>query len=862
MENNQKRQANNHNYERERFSNFVVDLRQKGSQSLSNLKKELQVDIVKDEAAVKKELRHFQAKGRKLSQKIKKAERESLEKVKTVAELILPDLLAPPKKPLVIFSWLAGLKKNIIKKPKQNFWIKELRQREDEFRRHVSLRAARLQTRAKKNRREAKLEEPVRWYRSVLYFSLILIIIILPFKVLSALNIFDVRSMEARIMSHSELAINSLMAAAESVTNMDLKHADADFQTAGANFLEAQNELSQINDAILILASFSGDEKIKLAAESKKFLSAGAYASSLGSNLVLATDSLFGGEKNKNFAASLDNFLAYGQAAVSDSKSLKKIIAKINPDNLPEAYRAKFISLSKQADFLADNLENFVAAGMKLKELTGLSHDKRYLLVFQNNAELRASGGFIGSYALVDVRDGKIRNLEVPGGGSYDTEGGMKANFAAPEPMWLVNPLWHFWDANWWPDWPTTAQNLAWFYEKSGGPSVDGVISVTPTVVERLLEVTGPIDLTAEYGLVIDKDNFWETVQKVTEQKNLAKTNPEAVLHVPTSSALIKSALPLQQGLQVNADNKPKKIIGDLFAKILEILPQKLNQANLVKIITIFEENMSEKQILFYFNDPVLQSEFSSRNWAGEVRATTGDYLMVVNTNIAGQKSDRLMSEQLDLQSAVQADGSIVNTLSITRTHHGVKNEILTGVRNVDWLRVYVPAGSELLDASGYVLPEAKYLKERPQADWETIPALQAERSALTDSTTGVKIYREKDKTVFANWLMVDPGQTATVVIKYRLPFNVLQAKDAPDSWRNRLNNYLNTDAPKLLLYSLLVQKQPGAKPSDFSSNLSLPDNLSVFWQSADDNSAQNGWQITAPLDADKFYSLLVQKKK
>ena len=256
-----------------------------------------------------------------------------------------------------------------------------------------------------------------------------------------------------------------------------------------------------------------------------------------------------------------------------------------------------------------------------------------------------------------------------------------------------------------------------------------------------------------------------------------------------------------------------------------------------------------------------MQSEFVRRNWAGEVRGTDKDYLMVINTNIAGQKSDRLMSEKIDLTSEAQADGSLINTVTITRTHNGIKNEALTGVRNVDWLRIYVPLGSELLSASGFIAPDAKYLQDKPEAGWERLPALEPEMAAKIDSATGVKVYQENGKTVFADWLMVDPGQAAAVVIKYRLPFNILSEK-ADNSWLKRLNDYINADSAQLLPYSLLVQKQPGAQPSEFSSRLYLPPGLTVFWRFPEGPTGQSVWEMNAPLDSDKYYPLLLEKKK
>ncbi|MFA5155425.1 MAG: DUF4012 domain-containing protein [Patescibacteria group bacterium] len=835
-------QSEIYNLERERFSNFVVDLRRR------------------EEPA---------AAGRRPAKerfpwliRVRLAEAWRFWRGRLGA--VKPDLLAvarpaavkrPGKKINLVWpDWLKSLfsgrrrfrfirRSQIAPKTASQVWRRFIRQQEKILSAAPRLARAAISARSEKAERLERAESRVSWYRSLFPFILVLLVIILPLKLWHGFSFFDFSAWKHKIMSRSESAINDLMAAADAVTRQDFQGAGSQFQSAGANFLSASDELNKINDAILALAAFSNDPQVKLAAESKKFLTAGVIAASLGRHLVLATDSLFNGA-GQDFSLTLDRFLDYGHQAAADAGELKATVARINPDNLPPAYRAKFMALNNQAALLADNLVNFIGLGDKLKEVLGVSRDKRYLVVFQNNAEMRASGGFLGSYALVDLRDGQISNLEVPGGGSYDTEAGLNVRVAAPQPLWLVNPLWHFWDANWWPDWPTTAKNLMWFYEHSDGPSVDGVISVTPTVVERLLEITGPIDLTQEYGLTVTAENFWQTVQVVSEQQNLAKTNPEAVAHLPQP-----------------APNKPKKIIGDLLAKILAILPEKLNQDNLLQIIKIFEENMSEKQILLYFTDPALEAAVADYNWAGQVKDTDKDYLLVVNTNIAGQKSDRLISQQIDQTSEVAPDGTIINTVSITRTHQGVKREILTGVRNVDWLRVYVPNGSVLLSATGFQAPDPQYLTERPDSTMESNPLLAAENAAVVDPASGTKIYPENNKTVFANWVMVDPGQSATVTLKYRLPFNFF-SRPKNDNWLERLNAWLNPEAAELWPYSLLVQKQPGDRASAFSSRLLLPAGLETFWRHPENLGGSRGWEIADRLNADKYWSVLVQESR
>lgn len=841
---------------RNQASSFIVDLRQKTKQGL-----EQKID--------KAEAQTISAKVdlEKIKNKIKQDIGREVEYFKKKTEKIKPNLLKLSS-PRIRFSFsfwrlFSSFWSDLdifdysIFKNKQSNWLKIFKERAYFYRTAAKLDIKSLR-RVAMSEKTIPAETKVVWYRSVLAFVVVLFLIILPLKLLSYFEFFDLGRLENKILGRSQLAFSNLMAATDAITKLDWQTASSDFLQAGGDFLAAQEELNKINDSIFSLVALSNDPKLKLAAESKKFLRIGALASSLGNNLVLATDSLFG-ENNKNFSAMLDGFSYYGELAVIDAKNLKKEIDKINPENLPVQYQDKFSDISQQAGLLANNLETFVGAGTKLKNFLGASQDKRYLFVFQNNSELRASGGFLGSYALVDVRDGKIRNLEVPGGGSYDTEGGMNVRVVAPKPLWLVNPLWHFWDANWWPDWPTTAKNLMWFYEKSDGPTVDGVISVTPTVVEGLLEITGPIDLTKEYGLTIDANNFWETVQKIVEHDNIIKTNPEALAGIPASSTVLASNLPLKQNLEVNSANKPKKIIGDLMTKILEILPQKLSQDNLIKILALFESSLNEKQVLFYFTDPSLQAEVAKHNFAGEVRPTSRDYLLVVNTNIAGQKSDRQMTEKIEHFSQVNSAGVIVNTVKITRTHNGIKNEPLTGVRNVDWLRVYVPLGSELLAVEGFGAPDEKYFNEKPDASWEENELVKQENLAAVDKNSGTKIYNENNKTVFANWLMVDPGESAVVILKYRLPFNFLDNLPE-DNWLTKINNLLNPEQGDLIPYSLMVQKQPGAKPSIFSSSFVMPSAWSVFWRYPENLSGEQGWNVNDKLDADKYWSILVEK--
>jgi len=234
------------------------------------------------------------------------------------------------------------------------------------------------------------------------------------------------------------------------------------------------------------------------------------------------------------------------------------------------------------------------------------------------------------------------------------------------------------------------------------------------------------------------------------------------------------------------------------------------------------------------------------------------DYLMVTNTNIAGQKTDRVIKEVISHQASVATDGSVIDTVTITRTHTATKNEPLVVVRNVDWLRIYVPQGSQLLSASGFVSPDTKYF-EAPDPSWVTNDFLAStENLATTDTNSGTKIYQENGKTVFANWLMLDPGNSATITLSYKLPFNVWQTEPKTD-FMSRLNNWLNPKNNILYSYSLSAQKQPGADNETMTTELVLPVSAKLVWDSSDNN--QSSLIHNFALNRDQFYSVLLSNK-
>ncbi len=717
--------------------------------------------------------------------------------------------------------------------------------------------------------------------RPLWLFVLILFLLVVPFKIFSYYQLVVEEKFQNSLWGLSSSALNDFMVASDKISQLDLGLAQRSFFQAGENFLLLDQELKKMDEFMVALASFSGDEKVRLASESKKIAQIGIHLSSAGDNFSLAMNSLIlaFSEGETDVSGKFSDFEYYFEKVEDDFKNVNKYLNKIRDKSIPVEYLDQFTSIKEASAVLEKNLSDFRKMLPGLKDFLAIDSDKRYLVVFQNNAEIRATGGFIGSYALVDLKRGKIKNIEVPPGGSYDTEGGMRVLVESPKPLHLVKPIWYFWDANWWPDWKMSAQNLMWFYERSGGPSVDGVISLTPDVLADVLKIIGPVDLNEKYGVVVDSENFWEIIQEIVEvigqpevyqDKNLKTDILERVSTTSQSTTTevkedelgetenIKEIEETEEGEQEELflRNEPKQIIGDLIAEILEKFSGNFSQNLLIGSLKVMEENLSNKNILLYFVNDKMQAEIEKRSWAGRVKDSPLDYLLVVNSSVAGGKTDYFIKNNFSLEVEIDEAGNILNKLTIQRSHQGVRGDLFSGARNVNWLRTYVPLGSSLVSAKGFSSLEDKYFKTLDVETEKNSTLEKTEYRAEIDPLSGTKIYQENGKTVFANWNITDPGDDAVIEIIYKLPYNFHSLLLEDDY--SILNKIFPKDPSQN--YSLLWQKQPGSRDSSLDVSFSSDLNLDPAW-TYPDNISGNLRQIELNniLDKDRYFVIMLK---
>ncbi len=622
-------------------------------------------------------------------------------------------------------------------------------------------------------------------FRPLITFIIMAIVIALPLKAIFYWQ--DVQKAKGLVLGEAEEALNNLQSAQAELMGLNLASAQDYFSSANQDFSAAQEELATIQSFVTALAEILPMNGFK---SGKNILQLGQHLSAAGEYLLKGVNQA-GSQPDSTLTEKIKIFRAESELALNELKSAQGNLDKVSVKIIPDQNRAQFVELKEKLPLFVSGLESANETADFLIPFLGDHGFKRYLLVFQNDNELRPTGGFMGSFALVDLKDGKIEKINLPSGGTYDMRAGFYQMYQAPKPFQVMNTKWEFQDANWWPDWPTSAQKIAWFYAKSGGPSVDGVIAINSDWMSRLLGVVGGIKMPA-YGKTITAANFETEIQKSVELE------------------YDKSA------------NQPKKILSELAPKLIEKLFA-VSPENFFDLAGALGEGLKQKDILVYLSDEE-QEKFAVKNgWSGEMKDTPKDYLSVVFTNIGGGKTDSVISQEIYHQANVAEDGSIIDRVLISRRHFGPTDAYFTKTPNRSYLRVYVPLGSELVHAAGFSEPKASDFK-KPEEYLKESEDLKPEDEAKVDLASDTKIYDENNKTVFANWVILGPGESQDIVLEYKLPFK-LDLLDSPAENKSILGRVMAAFLPEMKYdsYSLFVQKQSGQNEDRVVSKLNYP---------------------------------------
>ena len=457
-------------------------------------------------------------------------------------------------------------------------------------------------------------------------------------------------------------------------------------------------------------------------------------------------------------------------------------------------------------------LQAGMESALLMPDLLGVDGPRTFLLLAQNNHELRPTGGFISGVGLLRVEQGRVLSIDLEDSYAVDNYGA-KAYPSPPEPlaryMWAGILLLR--DANWSPDFPTSAEVIASLYQLGReSPPIDGVIAADLTAVQLLVDAVSPLKL----------EGYKETITGGSVLPLL-----QQYWSAPVGAGTITE--------QKSSDwwRHRKDVMGDLLGAVLSKIKAEPRAIDAPRLLRAIMACLDGKHLLMYLHQKESAEVLARNRWDGALRAGDGDYLMVVDANLGFNKVDPNIERRIEYkvyleQSPPRGEVSITYVNKSRERRELCRHEDLYGLTEYkarsyeelmegcywNYVRLYVPGGSRLRQVTG--------------------------------STEAVDVAQEHGKVAFGTFLGVAPGESRELRFLYDLPSEIagLARKG----------------------YRLTVQKQAGAVAVPIHIQASLPPAAVV--QSISPGARISGGQIVgyeALLASDQFFqiSLAAQPK-
>ena len=475
--------------------------------------------------------------------------------------------------------------------------------------------------------------------------------------------------------------------------------------------------------------------------DSDYFLNAGLYAIDAGREFItiitpFADAAGLKVEANqeiveKSFAEAFSDWVALMPKVANDIDpfliKLEKVgdeLAKVDASKYPEtmgdvSVRSSIVYAQTTLSSLNDYAPDLKQALVIVPKVLGVGNvDKRYMIIMQNNAEMRPTGGFWTNYATFKIRNA-MPNSDFSSKDMYSIDYTLDAldayydfSVGLPDPLrkHLLVERWFARDANFSPDFPTSvaqfmkSYNLAMRVNPTEVKPVEGVFAIDTDVVSELLEVTGPATVN---GVTYTQDNVTLELEKI-------------------------ASLALKE--QANR----KKVLGDLMERMLVNVFE--SDKNLwPKLIDKGVDLLNRKHIIVYMTDPEIQALLEKYNYAGRlIDVPQGDYIAVITANLGGDKTNMFIKREIT-NTVENANGTLTKTVKVKYTYGPAEGEYAYFAKMYkDYVRLYVPKGSTLISVEG--------------------------------SEDGQGTGEELTKTYFSGFITLGPGETQEITFKYTLP--------------------------------------------------------------------------------------------
>ena len=593
-----------------------------------------------------------------------------------------------------------------------------------------------------------------------------IVIIVVSFTILgheAYVQYKDLVSHAYAAQSHLLQAQSELRTAADSKDLARIGNARDEFTAAREEFAYLNRRIDSLGilyDVAELLPSGGGQ-----AEAARRLMRAGELLSQAGEESCLAVEGLTVISKKDSGQKYTELLIAAAPVAAAHLSSALQAIddaqayyKDLSSDGLHPLLSKAVTEMRSQVPKQRAVLQSGYDALRILPELLGKDREQVYLVLVQDSSELRPTGGFIGNYGIIRFRGGKM--VEVTFNDAYRVDWPYYYSGKAPPPLGMFaryfpeSTFWALRDSNIWPDFDRSAKQAAWFAVAEGiAERVDGVIGITDDIVHPLMKIVGPIEIP-EYGETVDQSNVLE---KIREYQTIGPND--------------------EQRKRIGGNAQNRKFFTSLVLKSIIERVNNLDMPGLINLVTSLRDSFRNKAVQVYFTESEPQRLVESYDLGGEMKGATGDYLWAVDMNLNAGKDNAYVKESVNYTVSLSGttEAGAISELEITYDYRQTGKLFEATIKRgyyADYLRVYVPPGSRLLE---------EYETDEP-----------------------VNTFWEHGKTVFGNLVKVYPGTVRKVKLRYWQPLKLWSTEG-----KSR--------------YELLVQKQAGNDIRDFHVAVLLP---------------------------------------
>jgi nucleoside-diphosphate-sugar epimerase len=389
-----------------------------------------------------------------------------------------------------------------------------------------------------------------------------------------------------------------------------------------------------------------------------------------------------------------------------------QIISTVVVGHFPNFSQNFILDLKSEFNKASNSIQSIATVTTFLPDVLGNDERKRFLILLQNEGEIRSTGGWISSYAVVGVEGGQIRELFVDD--IYNAEGTLKIqNKRFTPPPSLVKALettdYSFSLVNWQPDLYEVMLESENFIQALGkGDDLDGLITIDISFIQKLLDQWGGLEVPGENELITSENIYGKIFQ-------------------------------MHEEFTPGSDRKSTFLANLANETVTKLLSS--NFSDYQTIASVFQESLDEKHLQAIFKNPDATRFFDNNNWDGQLDSKYISAPIPIDWNWGANKANLYIKKSHNLDVEIN-ESEITYTYQVTVINESTSTIYPQG-DYINYVRIYLPSGANILNIQG--IEENNY-----------------------------SIYNESGFKIVGGWFNTPAGEDNTLVLRYRISENSL----------------------------------------------------------------------------------------